>query len=190
MVVKRRSSKKSKRHKIPMKHKSRKVVIHKTKESSKNSNELMLSDLTARFIGSIANKIKKIQQRRNMPEVVNRIWNELESFRPAKNGLKREYNYQLNLYGWLKRSFPSAKIEEQKGSSRPDITIDDIAIEIKGPTTREGLVTIADKINRYSQYYSRVFLVLFDVNVSDKFYNEWQRGIINNYKDKVIIVRK
>jgi len=66
----------------------------------------------------------------------NRVVKEIEKFTPAREKLGHEYNYQLNLHGWLKRKFPSAVIERQKGASRPDIVIDDIAIETKGPTGR------------------------------------------------------
>ncbi|GIU71728.1 MAG: hypothetical protein KatS3mg003_1207 [Candidatus Nitrosocaldaceae archaeon] len=101
-----------------------------------------------------------------------------------------EYNYQLNLHGYLKKSFPQAVIEKQTCSSRPDIIIDNIAIEIKGPTTERDLKTIADKILRYLKYYKYLFIVLFDIDVNDKYWEEWNEGIVREYGDRVIIIKK
>ena len=68
--------------------------------------------------------------------------------------------------------------EVQRGSSRPDIVVGDIAIEIKGPTDNQGLITIADKINRYSQHFEHIIVVLFEVQIFERFYNEWYEGIM------------
>lgn len=44
---------------------------------------------------------------------------------------KEERLYQAELVGYLKHNYPGIKIEETRDYSRPDIIIDDIAIEIK-----------------------------------------------------------
>ena len=98
---------------------------------------------------------------------------EIEKLKLPKRQLKREESYHLSLYVWLKKSFPSAKIEEQRGGARPDISIDDIAIEVKGPTENPDLNSIANKCLIYPQYFpDGLILVLFDVNVVDRRYNE------------------
>lgn len=86
--------------------------------------------------------------------------------------------------------FPNSKIELQKGSARPDIIIDDIAIEIKGPTWENGLQTIADKCLRYSQYFEKGFvIVLFDVKVTNRFLDDWSNGLKQNFP-KISILKK
>jgi hypothetical protein len=117
---------------------------------------------------------KAMEKKALFEEVVK----EIKEFTPAKEKLGNEYCYQLNLHGWLKRTFPSTVIEEQKGSSRPDIVIDNtIAIEIKGPTGVEELKTIADKVIRYAQHFEGIIIVLFEVNVNEQYYQEWFNGI-------------
>lgn len=122
--------------------------------------------------------------------MINRIIAEIEDFKPAREHLRLEYNYQLNLYGWLNKTFPTAKIEKQRGSSRPDIVIDDIAIEIKGPTKSRDLTTIADKCMRYGKKFpDELIIVLFEVETSNRFYEEWRDGIKEKYP-QVKVIRK
>ncbi len=90
----------------------------------------------------------------------------------------------------MKSRFPNTKIEYQVGASRPDIVVEvdsEIAIEVKGPTTSRDLQTIADKIIRYRRYFDKIIVVLFDVKVSPKRYEEWLEGIMDNFNDVVII---
>ena len=57
-----------------------------------------------------------------------------------------------------------------------DIVVGNIAIEIKGPTTNQGLQSIADKIARYRLHFAGIVCVLFDVQ-DEAHYREWLRGI-------------
>ena len=101
----------------------------------------------------------------------------ITSFRPIKK-YKSEDNYKIALATHLKSDFTSTEVEVQKEHSRPDIAIDDIAIEVKGPTRHKDLRTIADKLMRYSQHFSGgIVVVLFDVNVNDGLYDEWYAGL-------------
>ena len=120
------------------------------------------------------------------------IIKEIREFTPAREKLKLEYNYQLNLHGWLKHSFRQAEIEETRGQSRPDIVIDNIAIEIKGPTGSSELATISDKIHRYLLHYEKIIIVLFELNVNENRYAEWKKGImqIKEIADKIEIIEK
>ncbi|MHA1252110.1 MAG: hypothetical protein ACTSRP_19140 [Candidatus Helarchaeota archaeon] len=100
-----------------------------------------------------------------------------------------EIYYQDTLASFLKSSFPDTKIEVTRGSTRPDITINDIAIEVKGPTSIKDLQTISDKYIRYSQYFNGVICVLFKVNVSESYFNDWLSGIKNNFKYFSVIIK-
>jgi len=99
-----------------------------------------------------------------------------------------EARKQVNrLVDHIKAVFIDARIEVQTGSSRPDIVIQNIAIEVKGPTYSKDLQTIADKLMRYSQHYDTVIVVLFNVQVNERRYSEWERGIRNTFGDVWII---
>lgn len=112
----------------------------------------------------------------------------IEQFEPSRT-YRDEYGYHNELQGWLKAHFKDAIVEHQTGSSRPDIVIGDIAIEVKGPTRTRDLKTIADKCNRYLQYYSNLVVVLFEVDVNERYYHEWVNGINRHYSN-VEIIRK
>ena len=64
-----------------------------------------------------------------------------------------------------------------------------MAIEVKGPTRNKDLRTIADKCMRYYQHYGKIVIVLFDVNVYDRYYDEWKHGV-KKYFPNVKIIRK
>jgi len=108
---------------------------------------------------------------------VDRVVSVIQTFRPSQqwNG---EEGYHAELQGYLKVFFKDARVEVQRGSSRPDIVINDIAIEVKGPTYFEGLQSIADKCIRYTQHFhERLIVVLFDVKINDYIYQEWLVGM-------------
>ncbi|MEM5766373.1 MAG: hypothetical protein QW423_01925 [Candidatus Aenigmatarchaeota archaeon] len=132
---------------------------------------------------------KEDEEAKEKESLFYRVVKEIEEFTPAKEELRHEYNYQLNLHGWLKRTFPSAVIEKQKGSSRPDIVVDKIAIEIKGPTGRAELETIASKAMRYLHYYEGLIVVLFELKVSPQYYQEWLEGLKRYFPNVRVIVK-
>ncbi|HUU63056.1 MAG TPA: hypothetical protein VMX96_03945 [Dehalococcoidia bacterium] len=119
-------------------------------------------------------------------ELINRITGAIERFPPARK-YRDEFPYQTDLHGWLIAQFPSTKIEIQRGSSRPDIIVDNIAIEVKGPTRTSDLVTIADKCIRYGQHFDGPIIVLFELDVSEKRYYEWKKGLENTYPNARVI---
>jgi len=101
-----------------------------------------------------------------------------------------EFSYHIELAGYLKAKFPNTNIEETRGSTRPDIVIDGLAIEIKGPTYDSDLQTISDKCMRYKQYFPQgLIVVLFDVNVTQYRYDDWLKGMKNTFPD-VIVIKK
>lgn len=101
----------------------------------------------------------------------------IQSFKPFRQ-YKSEKEYQIGLAHYLKTKFSETRIEEQKDSSRPDITIGKIAIEVKGPTTTRGLESIASKIVRYrNNFEDGLIIVLFDMQATERYYEEWHTGV-------------
>lgn len=124
----------------------------------------------------------------NNPGLMQDIIREIEEFQPAK-AYKEESLYQVELNGWLKSKFPSADIEIQTGFSRPDIVIDNVAIEIKGPTKAKDLTSVLDKCHRYLQNYDHLVVVLFDVDVQADRYSDWLDSVNTHFPD-VPVIRK
>jgi len=121
-------------------------------------------------------------------EKFKRILDIIYKFNPIINNYPNELPYQIDLARYLIQYFPETKVELQKGSARPDIIIDNIAIEIKGPTWEDGLRTIADKCLRYPQYFERGFIiVLFDLKVTNQYFNDWSNGIKQKFPDVSIL---
>jgi len=100
----------------------------------------------------------------------------------------KELYYRDTLANWLKPKFPDTKIEVPRGSTRPDIVVKGIAIEVKGPTSYRDLESIADKSLRYSQYFPNgLICVLFSVNVSKSRYEDWLKGMKKKFPEVVVI---
>lgn len=116
---------------------------------------------------------------------------ELEKAIREFSPLRRYYQeilYQDSLASWLKSKYPDTAIEIQRGSSRPDIVVNNIAIEIKGPTSQRDLDSIPSKCMRYSQHFNqRVIVVLFDVQVGQRYYQEWEKGLKKTYPEAIVI---
>jgi len=111
----------------------------------------------------------------------------ISEFKPMRQ-YNTEVYYQDSLASFLQSKFPDTKIEVSRGSTRPDIVVKGIAIEVKGPTSVRDLKTIADKCLRYPQYFPRgMICVLFNVNVSKHLYEDWLNGMMMNYPDVKII---
>jgi hypothetical protein len=117
------------------------------------------------------------------------VLREIQLFQFSKS-YKEELPYHMQLLGYLKAKFPNAKTDDEqiRGSSRPDITIDGIAIEIKGPTGERELQTIADKCLRYCPSHPKgVIIVLFNISAGQDYYEEWLKGMINRFPGVKII---
>lgn len=100
----------------------------------------------------------------------------------------KEIYYQDTLAQFLRSKFPDTEIEVSVGSTRPDIVVKGIAIEIKGPTSHRDLISIADKCLRYKQNFPNgLICVLFKVNASKQLYKEWLKGIKKYHPDVDVI---
>ena len=118
------------------------------------------------------------------------VVNEINCFKPLLPHYDNELPYHIDLARWLQIKFPMLQVELQRGSSRPDIVIEDIAIEIKGPTYEEGLQSIADKCLRYHEHFKKMIVVLFDIRTkTNRFYTEWEEGLRRHFPD-VIVIKK
>ena len=118
-----------------------------------------------------------------------RVSESIENFKPSRR-YRNEFGYHTELQGWLKAHFPSAKVEIQTGASRPDIIIDHIAIEVKGPTDSQALNTLTTKCLKYSKYYTNIICVLFEPSFTDKNFKEIKEGIDRTFPNVSIIVKK
>ena len=100
----------------------------------------------------------------------------------------KEFYFQDTLASYLKAKFEDTEIEVKRGSTRPDIVVEDVAIEVKGPTRDKDLQTIADKCLRYRQHFPNgMICVLFSVYVSKQRYDDWLEGMKRNYPDVKVI---
>jgi len=134
-------------------------------------------------------KVKELSEK--IDDIGSNLFLELEKaireFAPMRRYDKEIY-YQDSLASWLKSKFPDTRIEVPRGSTRPDIVVEGVAIEVKGPTYDTDLQTIADKCLRYTQYYSQGFIcVLFCVYVNQQRYIDWENGMNKIFPDVKII---
>jgi hypothetical protein len=119
---------------------------------------------------------------------VKDIIKDIYDFEPLFNDYFNELPYHIDLARHLMQKYHETKVEVQRGSTRPDIVIDDIGIEIKGPTENIGLQSIADKCFRYPQYFERgLIIVLFDFRVTTNFYDDWEKGLKDKFPNEIVI---
>jgi len=120
--------------------------------------------------------------------MINRVADAIRAYRPPKP-LRDEYAYQMGLHGYLEHEFSGTQVEVQRGHSRPDLVIGDIAIEVKGPTDTMALQTVPDKAMRYMQKFKHLVVVLFEPQFNEGRYNEWLQGMKFKFPE-VIVIRK
>ena len=134
-------------------------------------------------------EIKKMKEAgKDFDEFFMKVVESIHHFKPFKK-YPYELPYQIDLARFLQSEFPDTKIEESRGSTRPDIAIRGIAIEVKGPTFDRDLQTISDKCMRYRLYFKKMIVVLFDVQVNRKRYTDWVNGLKRTYPD-IVVIRK
>jgi hypothetical protein len=157
--------------------------------------------LTVYLIYMVKVRIKKTKAEderiNNIPNFVKKLDDKIKEFKPIKQHTE-EIRYQLELVWFLKNDYPDVKIEKTREYSRPDIIIDEIAIEIKWPTNMSCLKTLPDKINSYLSKWDYLFIVLFNIQiVEDKEKNleiyekkkkEILENIIESKRNKVFFI--
>jgi len=142
--------------------------------------------IISKGVSSISESVKRRKLKKSLPEKVKLVVKTIEEFKPLRS-YRNEERYRMELAGWLRAKGFNVNIEVQKGHSRPDIVIDNIAIEVKGPTYKEDLRTIADKCVRYLHYFDQLIVVLFDVNVDEEYYEEWYKGMKRQFPQVVVL---
>jgi hypothetical protein len=123
---------------------------------------------------------------------INELQKAIYDFNPPRKYYREEILYQDTLAAHLIKEFPegNVKVELARGPVRPDIVVNEVAIEIKGPTRDRDLETISHKCILYDQYFhGGLICVLFNVYVNQRRYDAWLKGMNDNYPN-VIIIRK
>jgi len=134
--------------------------------------------------------IKLNNQRKSCCDITcEEIVNEIHRFNSiSKIDLKNEKHFHTQLTQWLRYPFGNnVKYEWQIESSRPDIVIGNTAIEIKGPTKIKDMRSLFDKIIRYQEYWENIIVVLFEVEMSDKRFDDYKGAI---EREGAIVIRK
>ncbi len=136
----------------------------------------------------VQNWIKEDDEAKIKESLLNRIVTSIQTFKPSRKWAYED-GYHKELLGYLQHDFPNIKYEFQSGSSRPDLVIDNIAIEVKGPTDNPALDTLTTKCLKYSKYYDNLIMVLFNPQFSEGHFREIKEGI-EQYFPHVVIIKK
>src|SRR3989344_3023645 len=118
-----------------------------------------VDDILSKMDEEKSNEEFETMKKQGTEEPLIVVTDAIREFKPARD-FENEWPYQIGLHGFLQRQFPMAKIEQSKGSARPDIVIGGIAIEVKGPTRQKDLDTIASKCMRYRQLFKKGLIVV------------------------------
>jgi len=141
--------------------------------------------ILARWIGI---KIKRKRHRAVLPEKLRDVLTEIDHFRPSKNWSSEE-GYQGELQGHLKNKFPTSRVEVQTGASRPDIIINNIAIEVKGPTDDNAINSLPAKCIKYTKQYDYLIIVLFRPSFSHRNYDAIMEGIKKLHVNVEVVIK-
>jgi hypothetical protein len=167
---------------------ARKVGSYVNKISGNNGMNEIPSSTTETSVSVQMSKVQQSDDIYNSNSLLNSVKKTIDEFRPSMR-YENELGYHAELVGCLKSKFPSLKMEEQIGSSRPDITIEDIAIEIKGPTGNKALDSLTTKCLKYLQHYPHLLVVLFEPFFNEGHFREIERGLKDKFPN-VTIIRK
>ena len=140
------------------------------------------------FALGVQKLISEQRRKDNESSLLNSVVEAIQEFKPSRR-YHNEFPYQAELQGWLKSRFPGSKIEIQTGASRPDIVIENIAIEVKGPTDNRALETLTSKCLKYSGYYDTIVMALFEPVFSESNFREIEAGIKRHFPH-VRVIRK
>lgn len=133
-----------------------------------------------------------IEQRKKQNKAFYDLVEGIKSFKYTPT-FREERPYQSMLYGYLKGKGFDVQYEVQSGASRPDLVVEGIAIEVKGPTDSMALQTLSHKAMKYSNHYHFLIVVLFDCICSKYTLDETMMGLAKmvkgKYKMEVIVKR-
>lgn len=152
---------------------------------TKGLTEYTFSNGTTRW-GTLAD-IQRWEEEDRKNTLMHQVADRIKSFEPSQKW-RTEEGYQGELQGWLKSEFPESRVEVRRGSSRPDIVIEGIAIEVKGPTHHKDLQTVADKCIRYRRHFEDLIVVLFELRVNRRLFKEWNEGMKDQFDDIEVVI--
>jgi low affinity Fe/Cu permease len=116
----------------------------------------------------------------------NQIVKDIKNFKPLER-YPLEEGYHNGLYYHLASKYPNIRHEHQEEASRPDITIGNNAIEVKGPTYNKDIDDLIGKV-RYSEHWDRAIFVLFDPQYTDAHFNEVKNTIKRLWPESEFII--
>ncbi len=177
-----------------------KVLAQLTKEKALNEvNDLIEkkdSEIHSR-INTIAQEMKKNLEKKRFDEEEAKLQNKLkkaiEEYEPFE---KYEYcqAYKADICRQLLLKLKNTNIDYNSKEDKPDIIIktgkETVAIEIKGPTTKESLASIPHKAMRYPEHIRKIIVILFDLQVEQKFYKEWLTGLKRKFPEVLVMLHK
>jgi hypothetical protein len=132
------------------------------------------------------------EQRKKREEAFYRLVEVIKAFNYQPT-FREERPYHSMLYGYLIGKGFDVKYEVGTGGSRPDLVVEGIAIEVKGPTDSMALQTLSHKIMKYSNHYRFLIIVLFDCMCSKYTLDETLMGIAKMAKGRMkleVIVKR
>lgn len=150
-----------------------------------DNRDIIIASMIALVVVSVAIFIwwyKERLKKRN--EAFYRLVETIKNFRYQPT-FREERPYQAMLYGYLKGKGFDVEYEVSTGGSRPDLVVEGIAIEVKGPTDAMALQTLSHKIMKYSNHYRHLVIVLFDCICSKYTLDETMMGIAKMVKGRL-----
>jgi hypothetical protein len=146
---------------------------------------ILLASLFAIVVVSVALFVWWLRERRKkQEEAFYRVVDTIKVFKYYPT-FREERPYQAMLYGYLIGKGFEVKWEVGTGASRPDLVIEGIAIEVKGPTDSMALQTLSHKIMKYSNHYRFLVVVLFDCICSKYTLDETLMGVAKMVKGRM-----
>lgn len=125
--------------------------------------------------------MKYLSEKEPRSAFIDKVVTSIALFKPFSN-YKLENQYQIDLARYLQNEYPDAKIEQRRGHSRPDIVIENVAIEVKGPTTIGALDTIPGKIIKYDRdMFAGMIVVLFNLRADMEYYHDWKERVLEQF---------
>jgi len=141
------------------------------------NKDIILASIIALILVSVALLVWWYRERqKKREEAYFRLIDTIRNFKYQPT-FRDERPYHAMLYGYLKGKGFDVEYEVGTEGSRPDLVIDGIAVEVKGPTDSMALQTLSHKIVKYSNHYRYLILVLFDCICSKYTLDETVTGI-------------
>ena len=146
---------------------------------------ILLASLFAVVVVAVALFVWWLRERRKkQEEAFYRVVDTIKALKYYPT-FREERPYHSMTYGYLIGKGFDVKWEVGTGASRPDLVVDGVAIEVKGPTDSMALQTLSHKVMKYSNHYKFLIVVLFDCICSKYTLDETLMGIAKMVRGKV-----